>query len=67
MNPLVIAQALEALASLAGEAYNLYEQGKNTMSLTDIQAIHAALLQAEAATAQLRPRVDAALDAAAQQ
>lgn len=64
MNPLLIAQILEALASAASSAYSLYEQSKETMSATDAAAIHAALLQAEAATALLRPKVDEALDAA---
>lgn len=65
MNPLLIAQILEALANVATEGMALYQQGQTVMSETDAAAIHAALLKAEAATAALRPQVDAALDAAA--
>ncbi len=64
MNPLLIAQLIEALASVAQEGMALYTNGKTVLSETDLQVIHAALLKAEAATAALRPQVDAALDAA---
>lgn len=64
MNPLLIAQILEALASAAQTGMQLYQEGQATMSATDAAAVHAALLKAEAATAALRPQVDAALDAA---
>lgn len=64
MNPLLIAQLLETLASVAQEGMDLYSQGKAVWSETDAAAVHAALLKAEAATASLRPQVDAALDAA---
>lgn len=64
MNPLLIAQILEALASAAQTGMQLYQEGKATMSANDAAAVHAALLKAEDATAALRPKVDAALDAA---
>lgn len=64
MSPLLIAQILEALASAATSAYNLYEQSKDTMSATDLAVIHAALVKAQQATNDLRPQVDAALEAA---
>lgn len=65
MNSLVLIQALEAIASLVGEIAPLVQSGQAVLSETDATAIHAALLKAEAATAALRPQVDAALDAAA--
>lgn len=67
MNPLTIIQALEALASLIGEVAPLVSSGQSVISETDANAIHAALLKAEAATALLRPQVDAALDAASKE
>ena len=65
MNPLLIAQVIEALASVVSEGFTLYQQGQAAMSSTDLAAIHAALLKAEAATDALRPQVDAALAVAA--
>lgn len=64
MNPILIAQILEALASAASTAYKLYEDSKDTMSATDLAVIHAALLKAQQATNDLRPQVDAALESA---
>lgn len=65
MDPVTIITALTAAAKAAMELYNDYQAGKVILSETDAQAVHAALLQAEAATAALRPLVDASLDAAA--
>lgn len=64
MNPLLIAQILESLASAASIAYKLYEESKTTMSMEDAALVHAALLKAQTATDDLRPRVEAALEAA---
>jgi hypothetical protein len=66
MNPLTIIQAIEALAAIVSDAADLVQTGRAVLSETDTQAIHAALLKAEAATAAMRPQVDAALAAAAQ-
>jgi len=65
MNPLTIIQAIEALSAIIADATELVQTGKAVLSETDTQAIHAALLKAEAATAAMRPQVDAALSAAA--
>ncbi len=57
---------LLAMATKAGlELYQDYQSGKAVLSESDAKKIHAALLDAEAATAALRPLVDAALEAAA--
>lgn len=64
MNPILLAQILEALATAAQTGLQLWQQGQATMSATDAQAIHDALLKAEAATDTLRPAVDQALAAA---
>lgn len=66
MNPLLLVQLVEALAAVVSEGVGLFQQGQAVLSETDAAAIHAALLKAEAATASLRPQVDAALEAAAQ-
>jgi hypothetical protein len=63
----LIIQILEALASIIGQIMPLITQGEAVLSQTDAQAIHDALAKAEAATATLRPQVDAALTAAAAQ
>lgn len=65
MTAAAIAQLLEALASVTIEAYSAYEASQTVISATDAKTIHEALLAAEDATAQLRPKVDAALAAAA--
>jgi hypothetical protein len=59
-------QVLQALAAAATAIAPLVQQGAAVMSQTDAKAVHDALTQAEAATAALRPQVDAALQAAAQ-
>lgn len=64
MNPVLIAQALALAAEEAMKLYAAYQAGTVVLSQTDAIAVHNALLQAEAATAALRPQVDAALDAA---
>lgn len=61
----VILQILEALASIAAQVAPLIQQGETVLSATDAQAIRDALAKAEAATATVRPAVDAALAAAA--
>jgi hypothetical protein len=65
MNPILLAQILQALATAAETGLRLWQQGQATLSATDAQAIHEALLKAEAATDALRPQVDQALQAAA--
>lgn len=65
MSVTLIAQILETLAAAAVEAAPLIAQGQSVLSASDAAQIHAALAKAEAATATLRPQVDAALDAAA--
>jgi hypothetical protein len=66
MDPATIIAAIQALASLVQEGVKLYNDSNTVLSETDTAAIHAALLKAEEATAALRPKVDAALEAAAQ-
>ncbi|HWA03027.1 MAG TPA: hypothetical protein VG819_05795 [Rhizomicrobium sp.] len=65
MNPALIIQILEALANIAAQIVPLFAEGKGVLDQTDASAVHAALCKAEAATADLRPRVDAALTEAA--
>lgn len=65
MSPILIAQLIEALAKVVTEGMSIYADGKAVMAASDLAAVHVALLKAEAATASLRPQVDAALDAAA--
>lgn len=67
MDPItVIATATAAIQAL-NTLYQDYQAGRVVLSETDAAAVHAALMQAEAATAALRPLVDAALDAASKQ
>lgn len=61
-----IIQILQALAVTVSEVAPLLGQGEAALSQSDAAAIHTALLKAEAATATLRPQVDAALAAASQ-
>jgi hypothetical protein len=61
----LIIQILEALANIVSQIAPLVAEGKAVLSETDAGAVHAALTKAEAATATLRPQVDAALAAAA--
>ena len=61
MSVTLVIQILEALASAAAQIAPLFEDGKSVLSQTDAGAVHAALRKAEAATATLRPQVDAAL------
>jgi hypothetical protein len=65
MSVTLIIQILEALAGTVAEVVPLFAQGEDVLGESDASAIHAALAKAEAATAALRPQVDAALDAAA--
>lgn len=65
MGPLEIIAAIEAATKLGVELYNDYQQGRVILSETDAKAVHDALVKAQAATANLRPLVDAALSAAA--
>jgi hypothetical protein len=58
----LIAEGAKALAT-ANEAY---QQIKGTLSETDQQKIDDALAEAENATDQMRPAVDAALEAASE-
>jgi hypothetical protein len=61
MSIMLIIQILEALANAAAQIAPLFEDGKSVLSETDAHAVHDALSKAEAATATLRPQVDAAL------
>jgi hypothetical protein len=65
MGAIAVIEALTEAAKAGMELYQQYEAGKIVLSETDANAVHQALLAAEAATAALRPMVDAALDAAA--
>jgi hypothetical protein len=65
MTVTLIIQILEALANIVSQITPLVADGKSVLSETDAGAVHAALTKAEAATATLRPQVDAALSAAA--
>lgn len=66
MDPLTIIALIRAGAQAVQEGYNLYESVKGTMSETDAAKVHQALLDAQAITAALRPLVDDALTASAQ-
>ena len=65
MTVMLIIQILEALANAAAQIAPLFQEGKAVLSETDAGAVHDALVKAEAATASLRPQVDAALGQAA--
>ncbi len=65
MTVTLIVQILEALGNALGQLAPLFDEGKSVLSETDAAAVHAALTKAEAATAVLRPQVDAALAKAA--
>ena len=59
-------QVIEMLSKAVANLAPLVQQGQAVFSQTDVLAVHAALRQAEDATALLRPQVDAALEAASQ-
>lgn len=61
---LIVIEGLTEAAKLANTLTAKWQAGEVVLSETDVAAVHEALLQAEAATAALRPQVDAALDAA---
>ena len=65
MSVTLIIQLIEALAGTIAEVAPLFTQGESVLSQSDASTIHAALTKAQAATAALRPQVDAALAAAA--
>ena len=65
MTVTLIIQILEALANIVSQIAPLVAEGKDVLSETDAGAVHSALPKAEAATAALRPQVDAALGQAA--
>jgi hypothetical protein len=65
MTVTLIIQILEALANIVSQIAPLVAEGKEVLSETDAGAVHTALTKAEAATAALRPQVDAALMQAA--
>lgn len=67
MDALAVIQALTAATNLAMQLYDQYQAGQVVLSETDAKAVHDALTKAQAATANLRPLVDAALAAAAAQ
>lgn len=60
-----IINELESAVRLANDLYTDYQTGRAVLTMSDAAAIHQALLKAQAATADLRPLVDAALAAAA--
>ncbi len=66
MSVTLIVQLLEAIANAVGELAPLFAQGQSVLAQSDAVRIHAALVQAQAATAALKPQVDAALAAAAE-
>ncbi len=66
MTVTLIIQILEALANIVSQIAPLVAEGKDVLSETDAGAVHTALTKAEAATAALRPQVDAALSQASQ-
>ena len=65
MTVTLIIQILEALANIVSQNAPLVTEGKAVLSEADAGAVHSALTKAEAATATLRPQVDAALTQAA--
>ena len=65
MTVTLIIQILEALANIVSQIAPLVTEGKEVLSETDAGAVHSALTKAEAATAALRPQVDAAIEKAA--
>jgi hypothetical protein len=65
MSVTLLIQLLQALAATMAEAAPLVAQGRAVLDASDAAQVHAALQQAEAATAGLRAEVDAALAAAA--
>lgn len=65
MDPITIIATLNAAVQLAMTLYGDYQAGRVILSETDAKAVHDALVKAQAATANLRPLVDAALAAAA--
>lgn len=67
MSATLIIQIINGLVAAISALVPLFEEGKSVMSQTDAQAIKDALTKAQEATAALRPQVDAALDAAAQE
>lgn len=62
----IIATATAAIQALK-TLYDDYQAGKVALSETQVAQVHQNLLDAEAATASLRPVVDAALEAASKQ
>jgi hypothetical protein len=65
MDAVLVIKGLTAAVEAAQALYNDYQAGRTVLSESDAQAVHQALLDAEAATAALRPIVDDALDRAA--
>jgi hypothetical protein len=61
MSVTLVIQILEALANVASQIVPLFTDGKSVLTESDAAQVHAALVKAEAATATLRPQVDAAL------
>jgi hypothetical protein len=61
----MIVTLVQLAAQLIQTGVQAYVNIKGVISATDLTAIKTALAQAEAASASLRPQVDAALDAAA--
>lgn len=62
-----IVALIQAASSVIKTGVETYNAVQGTLSETDAAKIHAALLEAQAATASLRPQVDAALIAAEDQ
>lgn len=65
MGALEIINLIEIAAKAGMDLYAKWKAGEIVLSDTEVASVHAALLNAEAATAALRPLVDADLAEAA--
>lgn len=66
MDPQTIIAGINVLASFVQQGVKVYEDSQTTLSVTDRDALHEALLKAEKTTANLRSKVNAAFAAAEQ-
>lgn len=64
MTPTIIISLIQLAAQMIQSGVQFYQQSQTTLSATDLAAIQKALKDAQTAGDQLRPQVDAALDAA---
>lgn len=63
-DPATIIAGINVLSTFVQQGVKIYEDSKVTMSVTDRDALHQALLKAEVTTKDLRSKVDAAFAAA---